>query len=167
MDTFSHALWGYGLFGYKRLAWLVILFGAMPDLISFGALMFIQVIEGTWHFDKPALETLPHWIVGNYALGHSLVMCVPVIALVYLWRKDYAFAMLAWPFHIALDFPFHSKAFFATPILWPLSNFTFDGIPWSHWYIWYPNIAGLMILLAYRFKQKRKAQAFKTKSQKI
>ena len=85
MDTFSHALWGYGLFGYKRLAWLAILFGAMPDLISFGALMFIQVIEGTWHFGKPALETLPNWIFGNYALGHSLVICVPVIILSY-WQ---------------------------------------------------------------------------------
>lgn len=43
MDTFSHALWGYGLFGFRkspRLAYpkFAALMGAMPDLISFGAL---------------------------------------------------------------------------------------------------------------------------------
>jgi len=42
MDTFSHALWGYGLFGYKRYPWTAIFFGAMPDLISFGLLLLIN-----------------------------------------------------------------------------------------------------------------------------
>jgi hypothetical protein len=158
MDTFSHALWGYGLFGHKRHAWIAILFGAAPDLISFGVFMALRMLEGTWHFGKPALEMLPPWLFTNYAFGHSVIICFSVIGLVWLWRKDIAFAMLAWPFHILLDFPFHAKAYFATPLFWPFSDFSIDGIPWSHWYIWYPNIAGLIILLAYRFRQKRKAK---------
>jgi len=161
MDTFSHALWGYGLFGYKRYAVLAMLFGAMPDLISFGAFMFLQVAEGTWHFGKPALESLPAWLFTNYSLGHSFIICIPIIAMVSLWKKGIAFAMLAWPFHIILDFPFHSKAFFATPIFWPLSDFRIDGIPWSHWYIWYPNIAGVLILLTYRYRQNSKLKSAK------
>ena len=36
--------------------------------------------------------------------------------------------MLAWPFHIILDFPFHSKEYFPTKIIWPVSDFSFDGI---------------------------------------
>ena len=158
MDTFSHAIWGYGLFGYKRYALLAIFFGAMPDLISFGALMAMNVIDGTMQFGKPALETLPLWLFTHYAAGHSFVIALPIIALVALWRKGIAFAMLAWPFHIVLDFPFHTKAYFSTPIFWPLSDFSVDGIAWSHWYIWWPNVAGIVILLVYRHRQKKRYQ---------
>lgn len=158
MDTFSHAIWGYGLFGYKRYALLAIFFGAMPDLISFGALMAMNVIDGTMQFGKPALETLPLWLFTHYAAGHSFVIALPIIALAALWRKGIAFAMLAWPFHIVLDFPFHTKAYFSTPIFWPLSDFSVDGIAWSHWYIWWPNVAGIVILLVYRHRQKKRYQ---------
>ena len=158
MDTFSHAIWGYGLFGYKRYALLAIFFGAMPDLISFGALMAMNVIDGTMQFGKPALETLPLWLFTHYAAGHSFVIALPIIALAAIWRKGIAFAMLAWPFHIVLDFPFHTKAYFSTPIFWPLSDFSVDGIAWSHWYIWWPNVAGIVILLVYRHRQKKRYQ---------
>jgi hypothetical protein len=158
MDTFSHALWGYGLFGYKRYAALAIFFGAMPDLISFGAFMVVNFIEGSMQFGKPALDSLPPWVFGNYSLGHSFVISLPIIALVAMWRKDMAFAMLAWPFHIFLDFPFHTKAYFATPIFWPISDFSVDGIAWTHWYIWWPNVAAIVIVLYYRHKQKKKAR---------
>ena len=157
MDTFSHALWGYGLFGYKRYALLAILFGAFPDLISFGALMAMRIIEGTMQFGKPSLESLPSWLYLHYAIGHSFLISLPMIGLVALWRRGIAFAMLAWPFHIVLDFPFHTKAYFATPIFWPLSDFTVDGIAWSHWYIWWPNVAGIVILFWCRRQQKKKA----------
>lgn len=156
MDTFSHALWGYGLFGYKRYALLAIFFGAMPDLISFGALMAINVFNGTMHMGPPPLESLPAWLFTNYSFGHSFVICLPIIALVAFWRKDIALPMLAWPFHIVLDFPFHTKAYFATPIFWPISDFSIDGISWSHWYIWWPNVAGIVVLLWYRHRQKKK-----------
>jgi hypothetical protein len=154
MDTLSHALWGYGLFGFRKHPWLAAFFGALPDLISFGAFLLLQVMQGTWHFGKPALESLPPWLFFNYALGHSFVICLPIIAIIALLRKDIAFAMLAWPFHIVLDFPFHAKTYFATPLFWPLSNFEIDGIPWSHWYIWLPNLAGLSLLLIYRHQNK-------------
>ena len=36
MDTLSHALYGKGLFGYKKYRWFSFLFGAIPDLFSFG-----------------------------------------------------------------------------------------------------------------------------------
>jgi hypothetical protein len=158
MDTFSHALWGYGLFGYKRYALVAIFFGAMPDLISFGAFMVMNLVDGTAQMGKPALENLPSWVFNNYALGHSFVICLPIIALVALWKKEIAFAMLAWPFHIMLDWPFHSKAYFPTPIFWPVSDFSIDGIPWSTWYIWFPNVAGIVILFYLRRRQKRKSK---------
>ena len=155
MDTFSHALWGYGLFGFRKYPKFATLMGAMPDLISFGALFFMRVMEGTYRWGKPALATLPGWIYPAYTVGHSFVVAFAVIGLVTVWRKDIAFAMLAWPFHIALDFPFHSLEYFATPMFWPVSDFKVDGIPWSTWYIWFPNVAGIILLLAYRQRQKK------------
>ncbi|HNV87734.1 MAG TPA: hypothetical protein PKL53_02100 [Methylotenera sp.] len=156
MDTFSHALWGYGLFGYKRYAWLAVFFGVMPDLITFGAFMLMQMIQGTWHIGPPPVAIIPAWLFTTYSLGHSFVICLPVIALVALWRKPIAFAMLAWPFHIVLDFPFHTFAYFPTPILWPIHDFKIDGISWAHWYVWLPNVAGLILLFYYRRHQKNR-----------
>jgi hypothetical protein len=154
MDTLSHALWGYGLFGYKRYAALALFFGAMPDLISFGIFTLLNLISGHWQPGPPPLETLPSWLFTAYAVGHSFVISFAVISLVALWRKPIAFAMLGWPFHILLDFPFHSFKYFPTPMFWPISDFKVDGIPWSHWYIWFPNVAGIMLLFYYRKKQR-------------
>ncbi|MSP86547.1 MAG: hypothetical protein EXR38_02985 [Methylotenera sp.] len=156
MDTLSHALWGYGLFGYARYTALAIFFGAMPDLISFGAFLFMQIIHGSWHLGSPPLATIPSWLMINYALGHSFVICLPIIMLVALWRKAIAFVMLGWPFHIPLDFPCHSLKYFPTPIFWPVADFKMNGIPWSHWYIWLPNIAGIMLLFYYRSHQRKR-----------
>ena len=111
MDTLSHALWGYGLFGYKRYPWSAIFFGAMPDLISFGLLMLINLMTGNWYFGKPALDSLPSWIFLAYSIGHSFIICLPIIYIVYRLNRAFAMAMLAWPFHIVLDFPFHSNLF--------------------------------------------------------
>ena len=155
MDTFSHALWGYGLFGYKRYAVLAAIFGAMPDLISFGAFMLINVVQGTYQAGPPPIASIPNWLILNYAFGHSFVVCMPIIAIVAIWRKPIAFAMLAWPFHILLDFPFHSFEYFPTPLFWPISNFKVDGIPWSNWTIWLPNVVGLVFLFYYKGRQKR------------
>ena len=161
MDTLSHALWGYGLFGHKpngrkKLAKTALFFGAMPDLISFGIFFVMRVLQGQWQPGPPPLATIPDWLYFNYSLGHSFIISFAVIGLIAIKNKDLAFAMLAWPFHIVLDFPFHSFKYFPTPIFWPLSDYKIDGIPWSHWYIWWPNVAGLVLLFAYRAKQKRK-----------
>ena len=161
MDTLSHALWGYGLFGHKpdgrkKFAKTALFFGAMPDLISFGIFMLIQILQGSWQAGPPPLVSIPDWLHFNYSLGHSFIISFSVIALVYIKNNDLAFSMLAWPFHIVLDFPFHSYKYFPTPIFWPLSDYKIDGIPWSHWYIWWPNVAGLVLLFLYRHKQKQK-----------
>ena len=72
------------------------------------------------------------------------------IAIVSRFRKDLAFAMLGWPFHIVLDFPFHTREFFPSKIFWPLWDFTVDGISWGQPKVWLPNLAGLILLYSYR-----------------
>ncbi len=164
MDTLSHALWGKGLFGYKGYGKLALFFGAMPDLSSFGLLFIIQIISGVYTPGAPKLETLPDWLFFNYDVSHSFFIAFICIACVYLFNKLVAFTMLAWPFHILLDFPFHSKAYFPTKLFYPLTNFSFDGIPWSNPEVWFPNIAGIAILFIYRTGSYKRLKFFKKKT---
>ena len=127
MDTFSHTLWGWGLFGIRGRPWIAALCGFLPDVIPFGPVILMRMMTGQTQ-GRPSLDSIPAWTFSSYNFTHSFVVAAVIIALVYRFRKDYAFAMLAWPLHILLDFPFHSKAFFPTPVLWPIHDFVLDGI---------------------------------------
>ena len=159
MDTLSHAVWGRGLFGYRGMPWIALFFGAMPDLVSFGALIIINIISGNipqFGGGPPPLDALPNWVFLMYDISHSYVTAFSTIAVVYYFKKKIAFAMLGWPFHILLDFPFHSKEYFPTKLFYPLTDFYFDGIPWSNPFIWFPNIIGIAILFYWRKNYRNK-----------
>ena len=161
MDTLSHALWGRGVFGYNGYPFSSIFFGILPDLFSFGIFYFISLFfnYSKFEFGKPKLEELPNYIFELYNVSHSLIVASFIILIAYFFlKKEFVFAMLAWPLHILIDFPFHSIEYFPTPIFWPISNFKFDGIPWSVNYIWYSNIAGLILLYFYRYMIKKKGE---------
>jgi len=153
VDTISHALWGRGVFGYRGNPYWSLFFGALPDLFSFGIYFLFNTIFNlsNLRLGKPDLNELPTWLFNLYDISHSLLIASIFITLVYFcFNKNFAFAMLAWPLHIVLDFPFHTADFFPTPILWPIADIRFDGIPWSEPYIWFSNIGGLIILYTYR-----------------
>ena len=155
MDTFSQAIWGRGLFGYRGYPGWALFWGAAPDLFSFGILFFIRMVTFEFSVGKPPIETIPWWVFINYDISHSFISAFIVIAMVWRVNKPFAFAMLGWPFHICLDFPFHSKEFFPSKLLWPLTDFSFDGIPWNRPEIWFPNLAGIGLLFAWRYFQKK------------
>ena len=158
MDTLSHALWGRGLFGYKGRPYWSLFFGALPDLFSFGIYFLFSLIfhPTTMQSGRPNLEDLPNYIFSLYDLTHSILIAFFIIYLVFTFvSKNFAFAMLAWPFHILLDFPFHTAEFFPTPILWPIIDVKFNGISWGNSYVWFSNIAGITILFIYRYKTHR------------
>ena len=159
MDTFSHTLWGKGLFGYRKYGKWALLFGALPDLLSFGLYFIVRFItQGVnMEFGKPALESIPNWVFIMYDISHSWVIAFLFIIIFLQINKEICFPMLAWPFHILLDFPFHSKEYFPTPILWPISDYRFDGIPWSNPYIWIGNIACIIVLFLFRLKNNHQS----------
>ena len=158
MDTLSHALWGKGFFGYRGKPYWSFFFGALPDLCSFGLYFLFSIFSnGFLELRKPEIDELPNWVFSLYDISHSMFVAFIIISLVYfLFKKNFAFAMLAWPLHILLDFPFHTADFFPTPILWPIIDVNFDGISWSTPYVWFSNIAGLIILYLYRYKFKQR-----------
>ena len=156
MDTLSHALWGKGLFGYRKYRWYSFLFGALPDLFSFG-IYFIHSIffSSSPLMGRPTRSEIPEWVYSLYDISHSLVIASIFIFIAYKINKEFAFPMLAWPAHIILDFFTHSIEFFPTPILWPISDFKFDGIPWSNPIIFFTNVLLIFLLFIYRRKKSK------------
>ena len=151
MDTLSHALWGRGLFSNKNFGHLAFFFGAMPDLFSFGIFFILKVFERDFTFGiPPEIGILPDWLFFFYNFTHSFIISFLFIGIVFFFKREFFIPMLAWPFHILLDFPFHSEAYFPTKIFWPINNFYFDGIPWSNPKVWFSNVAGLVFLFVYR-----------------
>lgn len=152
MDTVSHALWGKGLFGYRKYRWYAVIFGAVPDLLSFGIYFLFNLLTNIQNlkFGKPELHEIPSWVFSLYDFSHSIVIACLFIAAVYTVNKDFCFPMLAWPLHILIDFFTHSIEFFPTPIFWPISDFRFDGIPWSNPIIWLSNIFFIVLIFVYR-----------------
>ncbi len=159
MDTFSHALYGKGLFGYRKYRWTSFLFGALPDLSSFGVYFLAQLFSN-FHklkYVRPPIEEIPIWVIELYNISHSLIIAFVFIAIVYFVKKDLTWPMLAWPVHIIVDLFTHSIEFFPTPIFWPLSNYRFDGIPWSNIYVFITNI--ILIFLIFFFRRIIKIKA--------
>ena len=129
MDTLSHALYGKGLFGYKKYRWYSFFFGIIPDIFSFGIYFIYLIVFSEFEFGRPSREELPYWVYDLYDISHSMVTALIFIAIAYKINKDFAWPMLAWPMHIIVDFFTHSIEFFPTPILWPISDYRFDGVP--------------------------------------
>ena len=148
MDTFSHALYGKGLFGYRKYRWTSFLFGALPDLSSFGVYFLVQLFFNFYKlkYDRPSIEEIPIWVIELYNISHSFITAFVFIAIVYFVKKDLTWPMLAWPTHIIVDLFTHSIEFFPTPIFWPLSNYRFDGIPWSNIYVFTTNIILIFLI---------------------
>ena len=153
MDTFSHALYGKGLFGYRKYRWTSFLFGALPDLSSFGVYFLVLFFSNfqKLEYGRPSIEEIPIWVIELYNISHSLITAFVFIAIVYFVKKDLSWPMLAWPVHIIIDLFTHSIEFFPTPIFWPLSNYRFDGIPWSNIYVFITNIIMIFLIFFYRY----------------
>ena len=150
MDTLSHTLWGGGLFGFRGRPKTALLFGALPDLAAFGPWLAYRLATGRLEPGKPDLAIIPDFVFAAYDASHSLLVALAAVALLALRSRGLAFAALAWPVHILVDIPTHTRAYFPTPFLWPVSDLTVNGFSWGQPWIWYPNLAGIALLFAWR-----------------
>ncbi len=155
MDIVAHGLWtaaaarvGQKKSGRRiRTGWAVF-WGVFPDLFAFGipiAILLVQRAAGT---APPLVGHHPHLpLVGwLYPIGHSFVISLPVLALVWLAARRPLLAMLGWPFHIFIDMWTHSDRFYPTPILWPVSTVHVSGVAWSDPWFMLVNYAALAIV---------------------
>lgn len=164
MDIISHGLWGSLAVGRqsKSKFWLAFSFGVLPDLFSFGIFTVLTLLgivnSPDWTTGPPPIESIPAYINTLYNITHSFIIFLIIFILVSLIIKKPLWVMLAWPLHIFLDIFTHSSDFFPTPFLWPISNYSFNGIAWSHPFIFFTNWGLLAITAIYFIIKKNKTK---------
>lgn len=127
----------------KKKFWLSFAFGIFPDFAAFAIpfiVNIIYIIIGKVEFKVPPSHHIDFpWIHYIYSFTHSIIIWSTVFLLLWLIFRKPILACFARLIHIILDIFTHSLAFFATPFLWPISDWKFDGIPRSNPWIFFGN----------------------------
>ena len=80
MDILSHALWTN--LAFKDLSstqrGIAVLFGILPDILSFSYLGVKHFIKKTMHYTDPPLHVIPRPVFKMYNITHSLVIWLGV-----------------------------------------------------------------------------------------
>lgn len=163
MDIFSHGLYGGIAVGRrnKRDYITAFLFGIAPDFLAFG-IFFIANIFSAGGVGKPDLASIPQYVFTIYDFSHSLVVYLVFFAILwFLGYKHFAKLTLAWPLHILVDIPTHDASFFPTPFLWPISDFSINGISWGQPMIFIPNVILIFGLYLFWYVRRRRARKAK------
>lgn len=152
VDIFAHYLWTYAIFFKQKKVWLLGIIGILPDLLSFGPHFVLSLATRGFKFGRPS--NIPSYVQDLYNLTHSLVIFLIVFGAFYYFLNKYMVYLLPWAIHILIDIPTHSRLFFPTPFLWPISNFTVDGIAWGQPWFLILNYSLLVIFFVWRFLHK-------------
>lgn len=158
MDYFAHGFWSYIIFNWEKKPWLAVLFGLLPDSMSFGIYFVYSIFTG-FTFGKPEVHLIPDWVNALYNVSHSLVIAFLVIGAAWLIFGKPKWYMLAWPIAVIFDIPTHSLEFFPTPFLWPLNKFMFDGYSWANSGFMITNwvlIIGILTYIVWRKRTSKK-----------
>ena len=166
MDYFAHAAWSFIIFHRNKFAWAAIIFGVLPDTLSWFLFMLYNIFFNGFHWGKPTLFELPSWMVSLYGVTHSLIVFLVVAGIIYLIFKKIPIYIYAWPIHILMDIPTHSRDFLPTPFLWPISNWFFPGFSWGQLWFMILNWSLIFLFLGYIIYQKIKFKSLGKKKQK-
>lgn len=138
MDTISHGLWAFVLL-HRHSTVIKFVAGSIfvdsPFLLA-GLGLIIQ--QGAIPDKLPLLVLEAGFLsVVGYAL-HSIAIWGIMLAVVYIYSKQWIFFVLGWGFHIAVDIFTHVND--ALPLFWPLSKATSRSFV-SYWEPDYHSIA--------------------------
>lgn len=162
-----------------------IFWGMFPDLFAFVLPIFILIFGAM--AGKITFSDLPtpgkmgsvSLLTANvfqlisllYNIAHSLVifLSVSVILRIFIsvnkrfnltskYRK-FPLEIGGWAMHILIDIPTHTIGFFATPFLFPLSDWKFNGLSWRTPWFFMANY--FLMLCVYYFYLRKKARSSK------
>ena len=96
MDIISHVLWTNLVFKEVPVAQrsLVVVFGILPDLISFSFIALKHFVRRTMHYTNPPLSALPKYVFKLYNITHSLVIWLAVFLFLKILDIDMAFRLI-------------------------------------------------------------------------
>jgi hypothetical protein len=159
MDLLAHALWTNLIFQESDSSsrYLAIALGTAPDIVAFAPelirataarqmKMWRKVDDST--FDRVS-HAIPKWVYRLYDVTHSIPLWLLGFGVWWLIAGKVPLPAFAWLLHILVDIPTHSKRFFPTPFLWPLSDFKVDGISWAVPWFMRANYGSLILLYLY------------------
>jgi len=155
MDYFAHIAWSYILFNKTKKPFYAILFGILPDSLSW--LFFTIYLFFNGESFQQAAGAIPDWVFALYNITHSLFTFLFVLGIVYLILRKIPIYIWAWSIHILIDIPSHSREFLPTPFLWPISTWIFPGISWgTPWFMFtnWMSIAFFLTLIIILRKKK-------------
>jgi hypothetical protein len=164
MEILAHTLWttaGVKVFNdsannkKKKINFFWATFwGIFPDIVSlFLPIIFfgISLLNNTNTFESISASRI---IVNAYPISHTLYLythslIIWAFVFIFIWfliRKP-PLSMLGWALHIILDIPSHGVGYFATPFLFPLSEYRFPyGISWASTTFFILNYSILLII---------------------
>ncbi len=106
-----------------------------------------------------------------YSVTHSAVVFVAIFFGVWAFRKfvlkrryPFMWELTPWALHLLMDLPTHSYRFYPTPILWPISEWRFDGIPWSTPWIFAANYIALALGFYLMHRRRRRVEAMEAEA---
>lgn len=163
MDIISHALWSGALFKSINLKlknkkfnfWHAAFWGIFPDMFAFVIpyiVWFFALLSGKAQLSGvlQAEATTTAFLYYNlvnilYNISHSIIIFLIIFFVAWFIFKKPIWVLCGWLLHILMDIFTHVTGHFPTPILWPISNFKFDGlIYWRNkWFM----IAEILLLI--------------------
>lgn len=155
MDYAPHGFWSYIFFNKIKKPVYAVLFGLMPDTLSWGIYAAYRITK-TGFFGRPVLHQIPDWAFMLYNITHSLIIAAAVILIIFIILRRVPLYIFAWPIAIIMDIFTHSRNFLPTPFLWPISSWRFDGIRWGTWQFMAVNWACIVVLLGVIVYKKQK-----------
>lgn len=130
MDIFAHFFWSLLVFFNSKKYKLAVLFGILPDILSWGIYSSYLVAKDL-PMGRPMINNIPDWTFTLYDISHSIIIIAVVFGIVWLLFRKVPLFLYAWPLHVLIDIPTHTREFLPTPFLWPLSSWHFPGISWG------------------------------------
>ena len=171
MDILAHALWaGVGMaLARRRLPIatrtmaLTVGLAVLPDLLHMvpivgwwmagdGMLSDVQAYAVAVPGQEPTLPTLVNlWSHHLHCVTHSAVVAGAVTLFLWAALRSLWVPLLGWWSHIVIDLFTHSADFYPVQVLYPLSNYTFNGLAWNTpWFLLlnYALLGGAILWLA-------------------
>ena len=170
MDILAHTLWaGVGMTLAQRhmpipmgTVALTVGLAAVPDLLHLlpivgwwvagdGSFSALQAYAVAVPGEEPALPPLVSlWSHHLHCVMHSAVVAGAVTLFLWAVLRSLWVPLLGWWSHIVIDLFTHSADFYPVQVLYPLSNYTFNGLAWNTpWFLVlnYVLLGGAMLWL--------------------
>ena len=155
----------------KKSIYGIVLLAALPDILqlvpilgwvaigdgSIGSVYeYVFSTPGTEPHLPPLVQALTHHL---HCIAHSAIVAGAVTLLAWLLRPQLLIPLLGWWSHIILDVFTHSRDYYPSPILYPITYAGFDGIAWNEPIFLLLNYLALALIYLLLMFSRRKIKA--------